>query len=422
MMKYIYVLLIIAATLTAHAQGIQFERDLSWKEVQAKAKASGKAIFVDCYTTWCGPCKQMDKDVFPVKEVGDFFNKNFISFKLQMDKTSADGPAIQKQYADAAWFEKNYQITSYPCYLFFDANGKQIHKAGGGGLKPKDFISIAEEALDPGKQLMSFKNKYNQGQRDAEFMKAYIFKLAAARDPLLEQTADEFLKSQKDPFSAESVNIMMFMTTGSSSKYFDLLIKNKAKLYATIGKAKADTYFKKVIDAEITTKGLKVEVDKDTQKRKYGVDEPALLQYFSRFYSADTSTFLATFHAASISKMLDEQQAYLKAKTLLNHVVKPDMQQAALLSLMIMRNGNNQADNQLVLALLSTYPETDDHLMNQTLSKVYSYTGQPEKALEYATKALAAIRKTRPGYPDITPQEYLKRSLVVNPTPKIISN
>lgn len=421
-MKYIYMLLILAVSLTAHAQGIRFERDLSWKEVQAKAKANGKAIFVDAYTTWCGPCKQMDKDVFPKKETGDFFNQHFISFKLQMDKTPADAPEIKKQYADAEWFEKNYQITAYPCYLFFDSNGKLIHQAGGGGLKVADFIAIGQEALDPGKQLMSFKKKYSQGVRDNEFMKTYIYKLAAAQDPLLEQTADEFLKLQKDPFSAESVSIMMFMTTGSNSRYFDLLVKNKNKLYAAIGKVKADTYLKKVIDAGITSTGLKVEADKDSKKIKHWVDESALLKYFSRFYAADTSAFLAAFHTAGISKMLDEQQAYLKAKALLNHSVKPDMQQAALLSLMIMRNGNSQEDNQLVLALLSTYPETEDHLMNQTLSKVYSYVGQSEKALQYAGKALVTIRKNRPGYPDITPQEYLKRSLIINPTPKIISN
>lgn len=421
-MKYIYILLILTVSLTVHAQGIEFEHDMSWKEVQAKAKATGKAIFVDAYTTWCGPCKQMDRDVFPKKETGDFMNQRFISFKLQMDKTSADSPDTKKRYADAEWFEKNYQIASYPCYLFFDASGKLIHKAGGGGLKPKDFIAIAEEALNPEKQMLSFKNRYNKGERGIEFMKAYVYKLASARDPLLEETAEEFLKLQKEPFSAESVGMMMFMTTGSNSKYFDLLVKNKPKLYEAIGKTKADTYLKKVIDAGITSTGLKIEVDKDTQKTKHSVDEPALLTYFSRFYPADTSAFLAAFHAASISKLLDEQQAYLRAKALLNAPVKPDMQQAALLSLMIMRNGSNQEDNQLVLALLSKYPETEDHLMNQTLCKVYNYAGQPEKALQYAEKALISIRKNRPGYPDITPQEYLKRSLVVNPTPKIITN
>ena len=44
-------------------QGIHFEDGVSWQHVQQKAKAEDKYIFVDCYATWCGPCKQMDKKV-----------------------------------------------------------------------------------------------------------------------------------------------------------------------------------------------------------------------------------------------------------------------------------------------------------------------------------------------------------------------
>ena len=44
-------------------KGIHFEQGLSWKDILAKAKAEHKYIFVDCYATWCGPCKYMDKNV-----------------------------------------------------------------------------------------------------------------------------------------------------------------------------------------------------------------------------------------------------------------------------------------------------------------------------------------------------------------------
>ena len=44
-------------------KGIHFVNGLSWQEVLQKAKAENKYIFVDCYATWCGPCKAMDKEV-----------------------------------------------------------------------------------------------------------------------------------------------------------------------------------------------------------------------------------------------------------------------------------------------------------------------------------------------------------------------
>jgi thiol:disulfide interchange protein len=38
-------------------KGIQFVHNLSWQEILQKARAENKYVFVDCYATWCGPCK-----------------------------------------------------------------------------------------------------------------------------------------------------------------------------------------------------------------------------------------------------------------------------------------------------------------------------------------------------------------------------
>ena len=51
------------------SQGIQFETG-SWKEVLQKAKQENKLIFVDLYTTWCGPCKKMAAETFPSRSWG----------------------------------------------------------------------------------------------------------------------------------------------------------------------------------------------------------------------------------------------------------------------------------------------------------------------------------------------------------------
>ena len=60
------------------SDGIVFKKD-DWSAILAQAKAEDKLIFVDAYTTWCGPCKKMDRDVFPQMEVGSFYNAMFIN-------------------------------------------------------------------------------------------------------------------------------------------------------------------------------------------------------------------------------------------------------------------------------------------------------------------------------------------------------
>ncbi len=80
---------------------ISFERGLTWHQIQVKAKAENKFIFVDCYATWCGPCRLMDKNVFTNSEVANYLNNNFISVKVQMDKTASDDEDVKRWYDDA---------------------------------------------------------------------------------------------------------------------------------------------------------------------------------------------------------------------------------------------------------------------------------------------------------------------------------
>lgn len=107
-----------AQTETASAAGIQFETG-TWAEILAKAKQQNKYVFVDAYTTWCGPCKWMDKNVFPTAEAGEYFNKNFVNAKIDMEK----GEGLE--------IAKTYSVQAYPTYLYVDGDGNLVHRVVG---------------------------------------------------------------------------------------------------------------------------------------------------------------------------------------------------------------------------------------------------------------------------------------------------
>lgn len=113
--------------------GIKFFHG-SFKEAKAKAKKENKLIFIDCYTTWCGPCKNMAKKTFVNKEVGDFFNKNFICMKIDMEQ--GEGITIQT----------NYSVEAYPTYLFIDSKGDVKHRDLG-FIDAARFIQVGKTAL-----------------------------------------------------------------------------------------------------------------------------------------------------------------------------------------------------------------------------------------------------------------------------------
>ena len=86
MKKLIPLMMCLVLSVMVFAQtGVDF-RHLTFDEALAKAKAEKKLVFVDCYTTWCGPCKMMTTKIFPMKEAGEFFNPRFVCVKFDMEQ------------------------------------------------------------------------------------------------------------------------------------------------------------------------------------------------------------------------------------------------------------------------------------------------------------------------------------------------
>lgn len=117
----------------APATGINFETG-TWQEVQDKAAAEGKPIFVDAFAVWCGPCKWMDANVFTDAQVAQFFNENFVNYRFDMEK------------GEGKVFAREHNVMNYPTFLFFDSEGKLKHRAIG-SKQSQQFIELGKEAL-----------------------------------------------------------------------------------------------------------------------------------------------------------------------------------------------------------------------------------------------------------------------------------
>jgi thioredoxin-related protein len=135
-------------------KGIEFQIGLNWSRLEKKAKKENKFLFVDCYATWCGPCKEMDLKVYPIDKIGEYMNKNFISVKLQMDTSEKDNESVKTLYPTASKFLKQYAISVLPTYLFFSPDGELVHK-GLGELNVSEFIKLATQAKDSNQQIFT---------------------------------------------------------------------------------------------------------------------------------------------------------------------------------------------------------------------------------------------------------------------------
>lgn len=119
-------------------KGIQFVEG-NWASILKKAKAENKVIFFDAYTTWCGPCKLMQKNVFTQANVAEVFNKNFINVKFDME--SGEGPMLSEKYP----------LQGYPTLFFINPDGTVVKEVLG-YQKPEDLIKIASKIQKPVKK------------------------------------------------------------------------------------------------------------------------------------------------------------------------------------------------------------------------------------------------------------------------------
>jgi thioredoxin-related protein len=140
---------------------IHWTEDLNWQEVKERAAKERKYIFLDCYTTWCGPCKLMDQNVYNVGFVVDYLNRHFVNVKVQLDKTKNDNPWIQSWYGDAILIGKQYRIEAFPTLIFLSPDGDVVHQAAG-YIGPSKFVNMAQEAIQPGKKYYDPYSEYDR--------------------------------------------------------------------------------------------------------------------------------------------------------------------------------------------------------------------------------------------------------------------
>lgn len=231
MKKIIGLLLLLPLFVQAQSTGIQFESGLSWKQVQAKAKAENKYIFVDCYATWCGPCKWMSANIFPDKQAGDYMNAHFINVGVQMDKTAKDEQFVKDWYADAKMMHDLYKIGSYPTYLFFSPDGTIIHRFSGSRGDVKTFLAAVRETFDPAKQYYGMVKQWTAHKTDTAYLLKAFYAVKGQHDQsLIDSIGQAYLNGQTDLLTQRNIWIISISNAIKSSKdkWFKLYLNNAA--------------------------------------------------------------------------------------------------------------------------------------------------------------------------------------------------
>lgn len=136
----------------------------SLEDALAFAEEENKLVFVDVYTIWCGPCVVMQESVFPLPEVGEFFNERFVNYKLDAENEEQNGPELAA----------HYDIGIYPTYLILDHEGNELNRASS-ALPSDQFILLVQRMLGESESdFEQLQERYDAGERSTEFLQQYL--------------------------------------------------------------------------------------------------------------------------------------------------------------------------------------------------------------------------------------------------------
>jgi thiol-disulfide isomerase/thioredoxin len=248
-MKLCILTIVIFFSFRVSAQdlGIHFEQGLSWSQIKSKAQKQHKFIFVDCYASWCAPCKYMAQNIFPQKQSGDALNLNFISVEFQLDSTSKDSDLIKNRYSDAKMILIKYKIQAYPTFLFFNPMGELVHRSIG-AMTVSDFVKCTKDAMDSSRQFISLMNKYRLGNRDTILLENLAKETRANGN---EQLADSVFKDWflrvKWYFTDERLKMIAQITKSPSDPGFKIFLKNEERVNKIVGKDFAESIVSNII-------------------------------------------------------------------------------------------------------------------------------------------------------------------------------
>jgi thiol-disulfide isomerase/thioredoxin len=210
---------------TANAQQKLTMIDQDYELAKTTAAQQQKLLIIDFYTTWCIPCKELDKKIFQNDSISQKIGTDFIVLRYDAEKDAVHNLSLK------------HHIASYPTTIVLSPTGNVIRKmygTGGEAALITNYTRLLQESI-----ALNRSSSFIPGVAAAidttiypAFYKKYVRRIA---DIGPSDLAD-FWKSATDLKAERSFDILAYF--GRAPEHVvDYFLRNKAGYEALYGQA-----------------------------------------------------------------------------------------------------------------------------------------------------------------------------------------
>lgn len=226
-MRFIYILLPLCLVLFTEPvrAGVNAENapltivEQDYERALELAAEQDKLLFIDFYTVWCGPCKQLDKYVFHNDSVGRLLGQQVVLLKYNAEQDTS------------FHLSKKFHVNSYPTGLMLTPEGRVLTRRS--GFSGSDAASLGGSVLEfvgEGVELR-VQDKWLSGYAPTidpasypDFYADYVNRTDTDVDPA---EINDYLASVEDKLSEQFVAILFYFASRVSDELLTVATDNR---------------------------------------------------------------------------------------------------------------------------------------------------------------------------------------------------
>ena len=367
-MKNIFYIVLTAILLSCAQEKKELPKNIdfkegTFKELLAAAAKEDKLIFIDCYTSWCAPCKWMDKNVFVDEKVYSFYNSTFINYKIDMEK--GEGPELAKKY----------QVSSYPTYLFINSKGDLVHKSTS-RMSVEEFITVGKNAIDPSKAFGILSEKYEQNKMTNDEMLNYVISLQKMRINKAEEVLEQLMLKVDDAWllSLSGWKLIESFVFDENSKLFNVLNSNKEYFISITNKETVYKVYQRILQR-------KMYVSTNEQNETLFFEQLDSLKKLT-----DNARDIAILHCNYYAKVNDADKFIETSNYYVDNYLKDDSETIAFIARSVSRKSFQDSPKILLQAaklITKAYEiNPNDYGTVSTFAQIQGIVGNSEEAIK----------------------------------------